>query len=144
MVYNPIEILSADAIDAVVGIIFVYQTSQPDSIRDSLAASTGIPNNAISVSLNVLLTLMIAVRLILHGKNIRNAMGSADRSNGLYKAIVTMLIESSTLYSVNSLLFIGPWGAGSWVADIFVPILAETQVRACYVFRHITVFGHGV
>ena len=47
---------------------------------------------------------------------------------GLHKTIVTVLIESSALYAVNSLLFVGPWGANSHVADIFLPILAETQV----------------
>ena len=57
-------------------------------------------------------------------------MGSPSGLTGLYKAIITMLIESSALYAVNSLLFVGPWGAGNHAADIFLPILAETQVRA--------------
>lgn len=118
-----------------VGIIFVYQTSQPDSYGNSLGASTGIPYESISIALNVLLTVMIVIRLVIHGKNIQNAMGSGTGATGLYKAVVTMLVESSALFTVNSLLFIGPWGAGSWVADIFLPILAETQVRA---FRYIT------
>jgi hypothetical protein len=116
----------------VVGIIFVYQTSQPGSYGNSLGASTGIPSNTLSLALNVLLTVMIATRLVLHGRNIRNAMGSGNGANGLYKAVVTMLVESSALYTVNTLLFIGPWGAKSWVADIFLPVLAETQVRALY------------
>ena len=114
--------------------VFLYQTSQPGSIQGSLAASTGIPFYAISISLNGLLTLMIVVRLILHRKNIRTAMGSAKGTGGLYKAIITMMIESSALYTVNSLLFIGPWSDGSWLADIFLPILAETQVRLPFTF----------
>jgi len=73
---------------------------------------------------------MIVVRLVLHSRNIRTAMGTSNGVGGLYKAIVTMLIESSALYAVNSLLFVGTWGAGSGAADIFLPILAETQVRA--------------
>jgi hypothetical protein len=115
-----------------VGIVFLYQTSQPGSIRDSLASNTGIPYNSISLALNVLLALMIVTRLILHGRNLRNALGYPDSASGLYNAIVTMVVESCALFTVNSLLFIGPWGAKSWVADIFLPILAETQVRAVY------------
>ena len=111
------------------GIALIYQTSQPDSsIWNSVAISFGLPYFSISVSLNILLTLMIVVRLTLHNINIRNTMGAPAKTSSLYqaiKAIVIMLVESSALYAVNSLLFIGPWGAGSHVADIFLPILAE-------------------
>jgi hypothetical protein len=112
------------------GIWFIYQTSLPDSVSNSLGAGTGIPYFSISISLNILLTLLIVVRLILHSRNIRNALGAQAGAGGVYRAVVTMLIESSALYAVSSVLFIGPWGAGSWVADIFLPILAQNQVRA--------------
>lgn len=113
------------------GIMFIYQTSQPDSsIWSSVAISFGIPYFSISLSLNITLTLLIVTRLVLHNRNVRAAMGAPPGFTGLYKAIVTMLIESSALYAVSSLLFVGPWGAKSHVADIFLPILAETQVIA--------------
>jgi len=89
----------------------------------------GVPYLSISVSLNVLLTIMIVIRLILHSRNILATRGAAGRI-GLYRAIITMLIESSALYAVNSLLLIGLLGAGNHAADTFLPILAETQVRA--------------
>jgi len=113
------------------GILFIYQTSQPDkSIWSSVAISFGIPYFSISLSLNMILTLLIVTRLVLHNRNVRTAMGAPPGFGGLYKAIVTMLVESSALYAVSSLLFVAPWGAGSHVADIFLPILAETQVIA--------------
>jgi hypothetical protein len=116
------------------GIFFIYKTSQPDSISNSLASNTGIPYFSISISLNILLTLMIVVRLLLHSRNIRNALGARAGAGGIYNAVVTMLIESSALYAVSSILFIGPWGANSWVADIFLPILAQNQVRPLFRF----------
>ena len=88
----------------------------------------GLPYLSISVSLNVLLTVMIVVRLALHSRSIPSARGAAG-TIGLYRTIITMLIESSALYAVNSLLLIGLWGAGNRTADTFLPILAETQVR---------------
>jgi len=121
--------LLANDLNIAMGVMFIYQTSQPNSsIWNSIAINFGLPYFSISISLNVLLTLMIVIRLALHSRNIRSAMGSPVGISGLYKAIVTMLIESSALYAVNSLLFIGPWAAGNHAADIFLPILAETQV----------------
>ena len=83
---------------------------------------------SISTSLNVLLTLMIVIRLILHTRNIRNAMGIGG-IGGLCKAISTMLIESYALYAVTLLLVIIPLAIQNYAMDIF-PILAKTQVRA--------------
>ena len=96
---------------------------------------------SISVSLNVLLTLMIVTRLVLHGRTVRTATGSLAGISGLYKTISTILIESCALFAVNSLLIIGALAtvvyppndniyAGGFVVDIFFPILTEIQVRA--------------
>ena len=73
---------------------------------------------------------MIVIRLVLHSRNIRNAIGAPTGTTGLCKAVVTMLVESCALYAVNFLLFIGAWGAQSHVSDIFFPLLAVAQVRA--------------
>ena len=81
------------------GIILVYQSSE-------LTAKvwSALPYFSISLSLNVLLTLMIVIRLILHTRNIRAAMGIAG-SGRLSKAIVTMLIESCALYCELSVVY---------------------------------------
>lgn len=57
-------------------------------------------------------------------------MGTQDSASGVYDAIITVLVESSALYTVSFLLFIGPWGAKNYAEDIFFPPLAEIQVRA--------------
>ena len=106
------------------GIMLVYQTAELTG-----GVWFGLPYFSIALSLNVLLTLMIVIRLILHTRNIRTSTGESGIS-GLYKVIVTMLIESSALYAVSSLLVLGPSSAGNSASDIFIPILAETQVRA--------------
>jgi len=113
------------------GVMLIHQTSQSGrGIWDSEAIRFGLPYFSVSVSLNILLTLMIITRLALH-IIIRNTMGTLFMASGLcqaVRAIVIMLVESSALYTVTSLLFIAPWGARSHVADFFFPILAETQV----------------
>ena len=55
-------------------------------------------------------------------------MGPTPGVSSLYKAIVTMLIESSSLYAVTSVLFIAPYASNNYASDIFLPILAEVQV----------------
>ena len=89
-----------------------------------------LPYLSISLSLNITLTLMIVVRLVLHGKSIRSATWSPGGASGLYKTIATMLIESSALFAVSSLLVIGPLAAKSPLADLFIKVFAQTQVRA--------------
>ena len=87
-------------------------------------------NISLSLALNVLLTSMIVVRLILYSRNVRAAMGSSSGISGLYTSIATMLVESSALFTVSSVLVIGPWAATNAIANVFVRVLAETQVRA--------------
>jgi len=89
-----------------------------------------IPYLSISLSLNVILTLMIVVRLILHGRSVRAATGSPGGISGLYKTISSMLIESSALFAVNSLLAIGTWVPAIPATNVFTIMLGVTQVRA--------------
>ena len=89
-----------------------------------------ISSYSISLSLNVLLTLMIAIRLILHSRTILPAPGSRIGISGLYKVIATMLVESCALYAVASLLAIIPLALDNVVSILFLPILFEIQVRA--------------
>ena len=71
---------------------------------------------------------MIVIRLILHTRAIRTAMGGSG-IGGLSKAIVTMLVESCALYAVSSVLVIGPWSATATFGNTFLDILPEIQVR---------------
>ena len=85
---------------------------------------------SISLSLNVLLTIMIVVRLILRGRSIRTATESQAGFSGLYKSTATMLVESSALFAMNSLSAIVSWALDDPVANVFTHTLSETQVRA--------------
>ena len=114
--------------DTATGIWFIYQTAQPNGVWGLFPANIGLPYFAISCGLNVLLTLIILVRLVQYGRNVRSAMGSRGRISGMYRAGLAILIESCGLYAINSLLFIIPWGVGSYVSSIFLPILAQIQV----------------
>lgn len=83
---------------------------------------------SISLSLNVLLTLMIAIRLIRHSKNIRHALGPGT-DGGLYNVLVTIVVESCVLYAIISLVFMGAIGSQNQVQAVFGPSFITIQVR---------------
>ena len=116
----------------------MYESFQPelDAPQKSLDVNITLSYYSISLSLNVLLTLMIIARLILHSRNIQNAMGYLNRANGLYKTVATMLVESCALYAISLLLFIVPYRVGDGAQLIFLPVLANCQVRAISHFSH--------
>jgi hypothetical protein len=97
-----------------------------------------IPYYSISLSLNVLLTLMIIARLALHSRNIRNAIGVSSGPGGLYTAIITMLVESSALNAIGYLLSIIPDALDSDITYIFSPLLGHMQVRSVFAISRYT------
>ena len=91
--------------------------------------------NSISLSLNILLTLMIVIQLMVHIRNIRNATGASNGSRGLHTATATvamMLIESYALYAGVLLAYTIPWAMDNWVDDLFSGVAGTVQV--CVVF----------
>ena len=122
--HQPAVILSANAIYIAMGTALVYQYTHI-TIDDNWSA---LPYFSISLSLNALLTLMIIIRLVLHTRNTRTALGMTG-IGGFCKAIITMLVESCALFGVSSLLVIAALGSGSRLWNLFTPILTETQVR---------------
>lgn len=89
---------------------------------------------SISLALNLLLTLMIVVRLILHNKNIQRATGTSGGATGLYTTVVTMLIESSALYAIAFLSYIIPLALQNWVAFALSKTVGQAQVRVSTAF----------
>jgi len=140
--HTPAAMLRTDPINAGMGIVTLYFQYNAYLYFILGFSKFGVVYLSISVSLNVLLTLMIVIRLILHARKIRTATGSLAGISRLYKTISTMFIESCALFTVSSTLVIGALAAylynwtpniyiiGSIIFEIFFPILAEIQVRA--------------
>lgn len=116
----------------VMGIMWIFQTSHPDGGFWQLTApNLGLVYFSISLSLNILLTLMIVTRLILHNRMmIRNLVGARATVSGLRSVVITLLIESCALNAVGSLLYLVPWSIASYVSNYFYPVFSMTQVIA--------------
>ena len=103
----------------------IYQTTDIYIASDWSA----LPYYWVTLSLNILLTLMISIRLVLRARGIRTAVGIAG-IGGMCNAVVTMFIESCALYATSLLLIIGARTAGSLVNNLFTCLSPGAQVRA--------------
>ena len=118
----------------VLGIASIYYSSE---MRHYTVTNTNITTSyySISLSLNVLLTLMIVIRLIMHIRNIRNAIGASDGSGGLHTVaptVIMMLIESYALYAGVLLAYIILWAVNSWVVNLLDGAIAVSQARIVF------------
>ena len=89
----------------------------------------GAPYFSVSFALNIILTVMIVTRLILQRRNLRNIMGTTGGVGGLYKTAATILVESSALYALSFILWVGAWANGSFLQFTFLQVVAQAQVR---------------
>jgi hypothetical protein len=111
------------------GIMTLFQASRPEaSLWTSVTFNFGLAYFSIATTLNILLTLLICARLLIHQRQMRANSGP---KYGLlpYQDIISMLIESSAVYAVTSAIFIGTYAAGHAASTLFLPILSQTQVR---------------
>ena len=119
--------------DTATGAACVYNDSQAGLSSSPSVLLTFSSYDIICVSLNILLTFMIVVRLVLHRRNIQSAMGASSEANRLYKSIIGMLVESCALYAGCFLLYTVTWCLNtteSFLSLTFQPILGQTEVRA--------------
>ena len=113
------------------GIMTLYKTSRPDSsLFSGITVSFGLPYFTISVALNVLLTLIIACWLLLHDRNLKEAIGFHSGISSIYRSIVTMLVESCALYAIVSICFIVPYAMSDHASAIFLSMLSRVQIIA--------------
>ena len=121
--------------DVVLGIADTYYGS---GMKLYTVTETNVNTSYLSIclSLNILLTLMIVIRLIVHIRNIRNAAGASDGSAGLHTTVATvvmMLIESYALYAGVLLAYTIPWAVESWVVNLFAGLTGTVQVRVVFI-----------
>jgi len=111
------------------GIVLLFQSSRPNAnLWTKVTINFGIPYYSLSVSLNIMITLAISLRLMYHRNELKKTLGTA--SNLPYVSIAAMLIESSSVYAAASLCFIIPYALNSAASHVFLPILIQAQVLA--------------
>ncbi|KAF7290740.1 hypothetical protein MIND_01314700 [Mycena indigotica] len=80
---------------------------------------------SLSISLNILLTLLIAGRILVIRRRIKRSLGAQHAQK--YFSAAAMIIESASLYAVVGLIFIVTYARSSSVQNLVFPALGQVQ-----------------
>ncbi|KAF7315972.1 hypothetical protein MIND_00114100 [Mycena indigotica] len=106
--------------------ILIAELSQPGkTIWTKISVNLAIPYWSISISMTVILTALIAGRLLYMRYRLRHLIGRATRTT--YMTVSAMLVESAMIYSANALVFLISYGVNSPVQNLALPLLGQTQ-----------------
>jgi hypothetical protein len=109
------------------GVVTCYQIARPELTIASLGTvNYNLSFWAIAVSLNMLLTSIILVRLFVARRRVVNALGA--HYGKTYTGIAAILIESAIPYAIFGLLWIATYGSHHPSSPAFLPILLQVEV----------------
>ncbi|KAF8838979.1 hypothetical protein BDN67DRAFT_970798 [Paxillus ammoniavirescens] len=115
----------------VLGVFFLIQISSPSS-SPYFNASKGInwtlPYLFISFAINIVVSILITFRLLLYRRRMIQDLGPGHATESA--SLAAMIVESASLYSTFSLLFLIPFALKSPVSNIFLQVLGEAQLIA--------------
>ncbi|KAJ6594171.1 hypothetical protein B0H19DRAFT_919928 [Mycena capillaripes] len=104
---------------------------------DTAGINFTTPYFAMSLALNILVTILIIVRLMLYRKRINQALPSGSSHGAQYVSLAAMVFESAAIYSVFSLLFLVPFTMNHPLSQLFIQALSPVQIMSSFliIFR---------
>ncbi|KZV76099.1 hypothetical protein PENSPDRAFT_748031 [Peniophora sp. CONT] len=115
----------------VMGTLWTLQSSQPAlSLYSALPRAYGISYYTISLSLNVVLTLLIVGRLLQYRASIMASLPAAHAKH--YVSLATVLVESAALYSVFAVCFLITYTINSPINEVFIDLAQSAQQISAY------------
>ncbi|KAK0223736.1 hypothetical protein IW262DRAFT_1458770 [Armillaria fumosa] len=125
------------ALSTAMGSLFLYQALRPGaSLFNHLSVNFGVPYFSLTAGLNVLISSLIVVQWLMFRREVKRVLGHDYAVFSPYVAAGPLLIESSLIYAVNSIIFVVPYGLGSHVANIFLPLQALAPVLSSMLIVH--------
>jgi hypothetical protein len=115
----------------VTGSLALNQLTTPGTTqKTNKLANWLVVYRTVSLSLGVIVTSSIIARLLY----VHRRMGSVFRSpRSPYLGVVAMLVESASLDTVSTLVYIVTVGINSPLQNVFLPILGQVQVSSSIV-----------
>jgi len=111
----------------VMGLLFLIQVSAASPWTPNSVNWT-IPFFSLSLSLNIIVTSAIVIRLLIYRRRISLFMDSSHGRH--YTSIAAMIVESASIFSVFSLLFLIPFAMNHPLNQIFFQALSVVQIIA--------------
>jgi len=123
-------------------ILRTIAAAQPlSSLWAASAERFGLPYWAISMTLNVVVTVLIIGRLFWARKQLRETMGPSYGT--MYTGVAAMLIESAVPYAIISFILIVLYGIGNTANVLFVPLYCQVQCISPELILLRVYRGHG-
>ncbi|KIJ64851.1 hypothetical protein HYDPIDRAFT_132008 [Hydnomerulius pinastri MD-312] len=113
------------------GILFLIQISTPASSPYFNADKTTnwtLPYFFVSLAINIIVTILIVLRLLFHRRRLIKVLGPGHASEST--TVAAMIVESASVYSTFSLLFLIPFAMKSPVSNTFLQVIGEAQLIA--------------
>lgn len=111
---------------SVTGIMWLLQDFVFSPWSSAGAINWTIPFFSLSLSLNILLTIAIVLRLLLFRRHIVSVLGQGHGRQ--YTSVAAMIVESASIFSVFSLLFLVPFALNNPLNGLFFSPLGGVQV----------------
>ncbi|KAG5653910.1 hypothetical protein H0H81_009502 [Sphagnurus paluster] len=122
------------------GALWTLQSSQPGlSFYSALPVAYGTSYYTLSLGLNIILTILITIRLLIHRRNILATLPEEHAKD--YVSLMTIIIESAALYSVFAFLFLITYAVDHPINQIFLGVASFAQVGALFSLPK-TFFAH--
>ncbi|KZT08377.1 uncharacterized protein LAESUDRAFT_676421 [Laetiporus sulphureus 93-53] len=113
----------------VMAVFFAIQFSKPDgSLWNNATVDFSLPYFALSMSLNVIVTTMLVVRLLYMRRRVASALG--PEHGKMYTSIAAIVVESALPYGVVSFIFLVSYGLQSNVSNLFLNLLVQVECMA--------------
>ncbi|KAH7883134.1 hypothetical protein F5I97DRAFT_1815580 [Phlebopus sp. FC_14] len=113
------------------GVLFLAQISTPSSSPYFNAGNDvnyTFPYFSVSLAINIIVSILIAIRLFVYRRRLIKVLGPEHATENT--SAVAMIVESASIYSTFSLLFLIPFAIQNPVSNTFLQVLGEAQLIA--------------
>lgn len=111
-----------------VAVVFAIETASPSGFFSQTTISFAVPYFALSLGLNIFLTLLIVIRMYYYRRHGRSVFGSQYGKH--YTSISTMFVESASLYCICAILLLGTYIVQNPINQIWLGLSPSIQIIA--------------
>ncbi len=109
------------------GTLWTLQSSQPGlSLYSALPLAYGTSYYAISLSVNIILTILITLRLVLYRRSIMARLPAEYAAH--YVSLAAIIVESAAIYSVFAVLFLITYAVNNPSNQVLLAFASSAQV----------------
>ncbi|KAG1737621.1 hypothetical protein EDB19DRAFT_1909602 [Suillus lakei] len=113
----------------VIGTIWFVIMSSPTKATDGwMSIRFLFPYTCVALTINIFISLLTVLRLLYHRHQMSKILGPGH--GAIYASFAVIIIESASIYSICSLLYLIPFAVQNPLSDAFLQIIGEGQIVA--------------